>query len=145
MCHTASTWPCSAEARQRSTLINSWPSSWPRRRFMLRHCLEGLIWPALALICFVEAIRRTRPRLSILSSVFYFAAMSEKEIYVPLFVFLLFLPEGSWRGRLRLLRGHVVSLLVFLGRRWVMLGTLLGGSGWAIRPRDLPRLIATLP
>jgi hypothetical protein len=121
------------------------PSAFWVLDLMLRHYLEGLIWAALALIGFVEAIRRTRPGLSILSSVFYFAAMSEKEIYVPLFVFLLFLPEGSWRGRLRLLRWHVVALLMYLGWRWVMLGTLLGGSGWAIRPRELPRLIATLP
>lgn len=112
---------------------------------MLRHYLEGLIWSAIALKLFVGAVRAGRPRLSILSSVFYFAAMSEKEIYVPLIGCLLVLPEGSWQSRIRLLRWHLLALAAYLGWRYVMLGTLLGGSGWAVRTGDLPRVAATLP
>ena len=111
-----------------------------------RHYIEGLIWAALAVWCFVKAVRqRPGASLVVLSAFLYFLSMLEKEIYVPLFGLLLVLPEGTLRVRIRYLRLHVLALVVYLFWRGAMLGTMLGGYGWATRSRELPELILGLP
>jgi hypothetical protein len=112
---------------------------------MLRHYIEGLIWAALAVWFFVKAVRRKHPAAVLLSSLFYLLAMLEKEIYIPLIALLLILPEGVLNVRLRVLRAHAVALVLYLGWRWAMLGTVLGGYGWATRSQELPGLLVELP
>jgi hypothetical protein len=111
-----------------------------------RHYIEGLIWAALALWLFVKAMRgRPVAALTVLSSLFYLLAMLEKEVYIPLLALLLVLPESTFKARLRRLRPHGFVLLLYLAWRWAMLGTLVGGYGWATRSQELPGLIAGLP
>ncbi len=112
---------------------------------MLRHYIEGLACAALAVSFSVEASRRGRATFQVLSSLFYFLAMLEKEVYVPLIVLLFFLQEGDARSRARNLRPHALALIAYLAWRWTMLGTLLGGYDLANRPGELPGLAAGLP
>jgi len=112
---------------------------------MSRHYVEGLIWAALCVWFFVEAVRRQLWVATALSSVFYLLAMLEKEVYVPLLALLALLPEGTWRSRGWALRPHALALLFYLLARRAMLGTLLGGYGWDLRLGELPRVIADLP
>jgi hypothetical protein len=115
------------------------------QQLMLRHYSEGLLWSSLAVWLFTKAVREKRAGFSLASAVFYFAAMLAKEVYVPLLGLLLALPEGSFRDRVRIARPHLLVLAVYLAWRFAMLGTLLGGYGWAIRPSELPRLALGLP
>jgi hypothetical protein len=114
-------------------------------QLMLRHYVEGLALAALAVWVFVEALRRGRPSLLALSATLYFLAMLEKEVYVPLLALLALLPEGAWRARRRSLGLHALALVLYLGWRWAMLGTLFGGYGLANRPSELPGLVGGLP
>lgn len=111
-----------------------------------RHYIEGLIWAALSAWFFTRALRARSPALPAgLSALFYFLSMLEKEVYVPLLFLLLVLPESAFETRFRRLRPHLVALYLYLAWRWVMLGTLAGGYGWAVRPREWPGLILRLP
>jgi hypothetical protein len=115
------------------------------QQLTLRHYSEGLLWSAAAVWLFTKAVREDRASLSLASAAFYLAAMLDKEVYVPLVGLLLALPEGSLRQRARMARPHFVMLATYLAWRFVMLGTLLGGYGWAVRPSELPRLALELP
>jgi hypothetical protein len=74
-----------------------------------------------------------------------------KEIAVPLAVILPLLPEPagsrptSLRERLRLALPHAVALSLYLALRFGVLGTLLGGYGFAVTPSGLPALALELP
>jgi hypothetical protein len=74
------------------------------------------------------------------SSVLYFAAMLAKETAIPLVALFFVLPPRTKRPW-----PHVVAAAVYFGWRFRVLGTLLGGYGWAIKTREWPRIIATLP
>lgn len=105
------------------------------------HYPLAIFFGALAVITYVAALRRESIALSIVSAVFYLLAMLAKETIVPLLFLLPFLPER----RLRLAIPHAITLVVYLCWRYAVIGTILGGYGWAVRAGDWPMLIATLP
>ena len=115
------------------------------QELLVRHYAEGLILAAFATRLFVLSVRRRRPALAAASALLYLGAMLEKEVYVPLAVFLLVLPEGDLRTRLRRLSPHAVVLGAYLAARYAVIGALGGGYGWTVRAAELPGLIASLP
>ena len=110
-----------------------------------RHYIEGLVFAALSTWCFVKSVRENRPALAGFSALLYLFAMLAKEVYIPLIVLLLWLPEEGLRLRIRRARLHWVSLVGYLSWRYAILGTLLGGYGWAVRNEEWPPLILGLP
>ena len=94
---------------------------------MTRHYIEGLFFSLLAFFFFVKSIRENSFKYSLLSSLFYIVSLSAKEIYVPLFIVLLFLPEGSPKKRLAFLLPSAVGLSLYLIWRYYMLGGLMTG------------------
>lgn len=112
---------------------------------MVRHYPEAIALAAAAAGAWVLAVRRGRWEWSGLSAVLYLAASAAKEIAVPLPFFLALLPEGHRRRRLRYLVPHAAALVVYAGYRLRMLGTPLGGYGFATTPADWPRLALALP
>jgi len=98
---------------------------------MLMHYVEALILCCVATILY----QRNRP---IASAIVYLAAMLAKEVAVPLIVVL-------WLIRRRDTIAHGVGLLIYLIWRTVMLGTLLGGYGYAITLREVPLLLIKTP
>ena len=112
---------------------------------MLRHYTEGLALASLAVWAFVGAVRGRSRRDALLSAVLYLGASLAKEVYVPLPVLLACLAEGSLSERLRALRPCGAALAAYLLWRRLLIGTFLGGYGWAILPREVPALIGELP
>ena len=116
---------------------------------MVRHYLEGMLPAAVSTALFVHALRTPRRgralAWALLSAGLYLAAALEKEIFVPLVLVLLVLPEGSWRERLGRALPHLAALAAYVVYRLLMLGVLVGGYGWAVRARELPRLAVLLP
>ncbi len=112
---------------------------------MVRHYPEALALAAAAAGAWVVAVRRGRRELAGLSALLYFAAAAAKEIAVPLPFFLGLLPEGTRRRRLGFLLPHAVALALYTAYRFRMLGTPLGGYGFATTPADWPRIALTLP
>ncbi len=115
------------------------------QELLVRHYIEGLLFSIVSVGLFVKSLREERPRLAVLSAVCYLAAILCKEIYVPLPVLLLVLPEGDPRMRFSRLRGHCAVLAGYLAWRYALLGTLFGGYGWTTRPEDVPALLLRLP
>ncbi len=120
----------------------------------VRHYVEAVLLATLALAAWGGALRRTGGTawaLAVLSAALYFAASMAKEIAVPLAVLLPLLPEpaGSRRtdlaARLRLALPHAAMLVLYLAIRHAVLGTLLGGYGFAVTPADWPALALALP
>jgi hypothetical protein len=122
---------------------------------MCRHYLEGAglgLLSTWSLVCAVRVEGRTQGRawtlwqgVALVSALLYLLASLAKEVFVPLVLVLLVLPEGRWRERVRLALPHLAALAVYIGYRIYMLGMLFGGYGWVVTPRDLPRLAAALP
>ena len=115
------------------------------QQIMHRHYVEGFVFAAVSVWLFVGAVRRGRPGAAIASAAFYLLAMLSKEVYIPLGGMLALLPEGSARARFRRLLPHAAAAAVYFAWRYAMIGTLLGGYGWAIRPEELPEAVGTLP
>jgi hypothetical protein len=120
----------------------------------VRHYVEAFLLASLAVAAWGGALRRTGTAawaLAALSAALYFAASMAKEIAVPLAVFLPLLPApaGSPRtdlaARLRFALPHAVMLALYLALRYAVLGTLLGGYGFAVAPADWPALALALP
>jgi hypothetical protein len=63
--------------------------------------------------------------------------MAAKEVYVPLAFLLLTLPQGKWKHRLKYSAPHFVLLFLYIGWRFWMLGTLLGGYDGQISARNV--------
>jgi len=120
----------------------------------VRHYVEAILLASLAVAAWVGALRRTGTAawaLAGLSAALYFAASMAKEIAVPLAVLLPLLPEpaGGPRtdlaARLRLVLPHAAMLALYLALRYAVLGTLLGGYGFAVTPAGWPALALALP
>lgn len=114
-------------------------------QLMTRHYVEGLVWAVAATLGFVVALRRDRWLWQIPAAGATALAFCAKEIYVPLPLLLLALPEGTWRRRLWHLVPHGVVWAAYPIWRWMLLGTLLGGYGWVSRPPEWPGLGLELP
>jgi len=66
-----------------------------------RHYIEGLGLALLSVLLFVRSLRSGTPWLAWVGALVYLAAATFKEIAVPVVVVLPFLPEGTWRVRVR--------------------------------------------
>src|SRR5947209_3817374 len=82
-------------------------------QLMLRHYVEGTLFAVVSTIFYVLAIRRASWPLAITSAFFYFCASAEKEVYTPLIVILVVLPERSLALRLRFAIAHAIAALSF--------------------------------
>jgi hypothetical protein len=115
---------------------------------MVRHYPEALALALVSAVAFVAAARRRGGPARVgagLSALLYLAASLAKEIAVPLPALLVLLPAGTLRRRLRLLAPHAAVLVLYVLYRAWMLGTLVGGYGWAVRPGEWPGLALRLP
>jgi hypothetical protein len=106
-----------------------------------RHYIEGLLLASVATILIVTGIRRNTIGLSAAGAVAYFAAMSAKEVYVPLIAILALLPERTLRERVRHLSPAALSVVIYFCWRLAMLGPRFTAYGWTVSARD----IVTLP
>ena len=100
---------------------------------MERHYVEGLLFALLAVNFYIKGVRCNRWSLSLVSAGMYLLSCSAKEIYVPLPLMVLFLPEGAWNNRLRHLLPWFVCALIYAIWRRYMLGQLFGGYGHEIQ------------
>ena len=110
------------------------------QRLMDRHYIEGLVLALVAALLFVR-------KQFVASAAFYLAAMLAKEIFVPLIVLLLVLSAAGRRRASRRDGGVplAAALAAYIIWRVAMLGPRLESYGWAVRPGDWPRVVATLP
>ena len=109
------------------------------------HYFVAFVLGAVATIAYVMALRRDRFPIALLSALLYLIGMLAKETVVPLAILLPFLPERDWRARARFAVPHGAALVAYLALRRTVIGTFIGGYGWAILPGEWPRLIVTLP
>ena len=101
-----------------------------------RHYPEGLVFACVSFALFVLSIRWRNWRLVVVASVCYAFALTAKEIYAPLPLLLLFLPEGEFRARLKRIAGYVPVVVGYMAWRGLMLGSVVGG----FRDRFLPTM-----
>jgi hypothetical protein len=111
----------------------------------IRHYVEALLLGLLATAAFVIAVRRKSIGWSWASALLGFLAMTAKEIAVPLPALLVLLPAGTFRERLRAALPYAPALALYLAYRAWMLGTLVGGYGFAVLPGSWPALALALP
>ncbi len=120
----------------------------------VRHYIEAVLLAALAVRAWGSALRRfPGPRawaLAWLSAALYFAACLAKEIAVPLILLLPLLPASGkehpgFAERCRLALPHAAVVVLYLVLRYALLGTVLGGYGFAVGFSDLPVLALKLP
>ena len=115
------------------------------QQLMLRHYVEGFIFAGVAVLSYVQALRRDSRAQMVAAGFAYLLAALAKEIYVPLPFALLLLPESTWSRRLRAAIPLAVALAVSLLLRRIALGTFGGGYGWALEMSELPVLALRMP
>jgi hypothetical protein len=94
---------------------------------MVAHYVDGLAFALLALLSYVRAIR-ARSRVALAASALAYAiALTCKELYVPLPLVLLVLPEADWRMRARYCVPHGVLVVLYALWRRAVLGGFVGG------------------
>lgn len=109
------------------------------------HYFLGILLGSLTTIAYVLGLRRERVSLTIVSSLVYLVAMLGKETIIPLpFLFLAF-PERDFRRRAIYAAPHAIALVVYLVWRRAVIGTILGGYGWAIDRDEWPAMFLSLP
>lgn len=94
---------------------------------MTRHYLEGLLFALLALLAFLRALERQQWRWACAGAVAYALAATAKEVYVPLVLVLLAVPQGRVKDRLRMAWPFLTVALLYVPWRGYMLGALIGG------------------
>src|ERR1043165_3686334 len=115
-------------------------------QLMLRHYIEGGVFALAAAILFVLAVRRDNGwPLTAASALLYLSAAAAKEVYAPLILVLLVMPEGTWRQRIRLLIPHAVAAAIFGIWRIAVVGTSVKPFGFVELPSRRPISIATVP
>ncbi len=105
----------------------STPAFLVAQQLMTRHYIEGAIFCLTSLYCFVLFLRTSKLYLLLCSGLFYLLAVVAKEIYVPLLVLYLFLPEGSALQRIRATTPFALIALAYVIWRAYMLDSLVGG------------------
>lgn len=105
----------------------STPALLVAQQLMTRHYVEGAIFCLASLFCFVLFLRASKHYLLLCSALFYLFAVISKEIYVPLLILYLFLPEGSVRMRLRATAPFALIALAYVIWRSYMLDSMVGG------------------
>lgn len=94
---------------------------------MTVHYIQGLFFVLIAVYGFVRAIRNRTWRPALIGSFFYLLAVTAKEIYVPLPILLLFLPENTWKQRGQKALPFLIVLAAYPLWRWFMLESVVGG------------------
>ncbi len=94
---------------------------------MTVHYIQGLLFALIAAYGFVRALRDGTWWPAVAGGVGYLLAVTAKEIYVPLPILLLFLPENTWKQRGRKALPFLLVLAAYPLWRWFMLDTLIGG------------------
>lgn len=102
-----------------------------------RHYLEGLVLALIAMYLFVKSLRTKRIVLAWVSGFVYILAMSAKEVYVPLVLAVLALPENSWRIRFKYAVPLLLALLFYIPWRMWMLGEAVGGYDYIVKAQDV--------
>ena len=97
------------------------------QQLMTRHYVEGLLFALVAVWLFVRALRRQCMACGLLAALFYLLAASAKEVYVPLAILLVFLPEGTFRQRLTYAFPILIAAVLYAVWRVLMLGVAIGG------------------
>ncbi len=94
---------------------------------MTRHYIEGLAFAAFSLYLAVLFLRSNRYPYLVFSCLFYALAMTAKEIYVPLILFLPFVKEGSLKARAKACVCFGLLAAVYVVWRGFMLQKLIEG------------------
>jgi hypothetical protein len=115
------------------------------QELMLRHYVEGFALAGVAVLLYVQGLRRKSNMLTIAAACAFLLAAFAKEIFVPLPFAMLALPEASMSRRIRAAIPQGVALLLYLALRRLALGTFGGGYGWAVDAADLPMLASRMP
>jgi len=117
------------------------------QQVMSRHYVEGLVFACAALYCFVFALRSGRRGYAWAGGICYLLAMLCKEIYAPVIVLLLFMPESDLRQRCRHGLPFLFAAIIYIGWRFFMIEAPVSGySSWqAFDPVACLRQLATLP
>jgi hypothetical protein len=113
---------------------------------MSGHYLYGLLFTILAASCFVLGMRSGRPLPKLAGALLYAMACACKEVFVPLPVLLLFLPEKTLGERVRGSWGMWLVVALYTAWRWVVFeGSLLGPRGVPIQPTEALAQVAHIP
>ncbi|MDH7942596.1 hypothetical protein QGM61_02075 [Pseudohongiella sp. SYSU M77423] len=97
------------------------------QQLMTRHYAEGLVLALVALYGFVRFVRGGAVLWLVLALVSYALACMAKEVYVPLPLILLCIPDGTFAKRLRAAAPFfLLTLLYAIWRSW-MLESVTGG------------------
>ena len=103
------------------------PAMHVAHELMTIHYVQGLFFALVAAYCFVRALRGRTWWPAVAGGFCYLIAITAKEIYLPLPILLLFLPESTWKQRALKVLPFFIVLTIYLPWRWFMLGTLVGG------------------
>jgi len=106
-------------------------------QLMTRHYLEGMVLALIAMYLFVKALRTKWIVLAWVSGLVYILAMAAKEVYVPLVLAVLALPENTWRIRFKYAIPLLLAILFYIPWRMWMLGEAVGGDGSIVKIQDL--------
>src|SRR5205823_918609 len=112
---------------------------------MCRHYIEGALFAMAAAIAYVLAVRGRGWPAAVLSAIAYFLAACAKEIFLPLPLLLMVIPEGERRDRARFLGGHVIAAAVYGLWRLLAVGFDVGSYGVLGTPGERGRLLLALP
>ena len=97
------------------------------QQLMTRHYVEGLLFCLLSLIFFVLSLRENRWYLILASAIFYLASVTAKEVYVPLVLLLVLIPESNARTRIITAIPHIAIAILYALWRAYMLEDVSGG------------------
>lgn len=112
---------------------------------MTVHYVQGLFFALIAAYAFVHALRSKTWRPAVAGGFCYLIAVTAKEIYLPLPILLLFLPEGTWKQRGLKALPFFIVFMIYLPWRWFMLGTLVGGyQSYNTSKADIVHIFRTL-
>lgn len=115
------------------------PASILAEQLMTRHYVDGLVFALAALFLFVRSVRAESLPLAILAAFAYALALASKELYAPLLLAVLVVPDRSWRARLCSAFPLALVAGLYVLWRFYMLGVPVGGYG---RPVSAAELLA---
>lgn len=99
-----------------------------------RHYIDGMTLSCLSCVYFVLSLRRSSRGFAVVAVACFVLALTTKEIFAPLPVVLVLLPEGAIRDRLKRLVPFAVVLIAYCGWRFWMLGSAVGGYRSRLAP-----------
>ena len=103
------------------------PTLYIGQQLMTGHYATGLLFSVISLHCFALGVQDERPRWAWIGALFYLAATTCKEVFVPLVVVLPFLPLSHLGVRLKFVWPYVLVAIGYTGWRYAILGQLMGG------------------